>query len=75
MKSSHLVIFSTSGKVITKFNVLRCIILSETPFWTGAMGRIAITLNRALNLYNICFTRVCSYFRQPLPVKGCQTGF
>ena len=25
MESSHLVIFSTSGKFITKFNVLRCI--------------------------------------------------
>ena len=36
MESSHLVIFSTSGKFITKFNVLRCISLSETPFWTGA---------------------------------------
>ena len=35
MKSSHLVIFSTSGKYITKFNVLRCISLSETLFWTG----------------------------------------
>ena len=28
----------------------------------------------ALNLYNICPIRVCSYFRQHLPVKGCQTG-
>ena len=27
MESSHLVIFSTSGKFITKFNVLRCISL------------------------------------------------
>ena len=44
MESSHLVIFSTSGKFITKFNVLRCISLSETPFWTGARGRIPITL-------------------------------
>ena len=35
MESSHLVIFSTSGKFITKFNVLRCISLSETLFWTG----------------------------------------
>ena len=38
MESSHLVIFSTSGKFITKFNVLRCISLSETLFWTGARG-------------------------------------
>ena len=38
MESSHLVIFSTSGKFITKFNVLRCISLSETIFWTGARG-------------------------------------
>ena len=39
MESSHLVIFSTSGKFITKFNVLRCIDLSETLFWIGARGR------------------------------------
>ena len=45
MESSHLVIFSTSGKFITKFNVLRCISLSETLFWTGTRGRIPITLN------------------------------
>ena len=44
MESSHLVIFSTSGKFITKFNVLRCISLSEILFWTGARGRIPITL-------------------------------
>ena len=40
-----MVIFSTSGKFITKFNVLRCISLSETLFWTRARGRIPITLN------------------------------
>ena len=34
MESSRLVIFSTFGKFITKFNVLRCISLSETLFWT-----------------------------------------
>ena len=28
----------------------------------------------ALNLHNICPIRVCSYFGQHLPVKGCQTG-
>ena len=44
MESGHLVIFSTSGKFITKFNVLRCISLSETLFWTGARGRIPIIL-------------------------------
>ena len=44
MESSHFVIFSTSGKFLTKFNVLRCISLSETLFWTGARGRIPITL-------------------------------
>ena len=44
MESSHLVIFSTSGKFITKFNVLRCISSSETLFYTGARGRIPITL-------------------------------
>ena len=47
MESSHLVIFSTSGKFITKFNVLRCISFSETLFWTGARGRIPITLKGA----------------------------
>ena len=36
MESSHMVIFSTSGKFIMKFNVLHCISLSETLFWTGA---------------------------------------
>ena len=44
MESSHLVIFSTSGEFIRKFNVLRCISLSETLLWTGARGRIPITL-------------------------------
>ena len=44
MESSHFVIFSTSAKFSTKFNVLRCISLSETLFWTGARGRILITL-------------------------------
>ena len=47
MESSHLVIFSTSGKFIMKFNVLRCISFSETLFWTGGRGRIPITLNKA----------------------------
>ena len=45
MESSYLVIFSTSGKFNTKFNVLCCIRLSDTLFWTGARGRIPITLN------------------------------
>ena len=45
MESSHLVIFSTSGKFSTKFDVLRCISLSETLFWTGARGRVPITLS------------------------------
>ena len=48
MESSHLVIFSTSGKFITKCNVLRIIGLSETIFWTGARVRIPITLTSAL---------------------------
>ena len=39
MESSHLVKFSTSGKFITKFNVLRRISLSETLFSTGATGQ------------------------------------
>ena len=53
MESSHSVIFSTSGKFITKFNVLRCISLSETLFWTGARGRIPITLRLFRLLENI----------------------
>ena len=44
MESNYLVIFSTSGKFITKFNVLGRISLSETLIWTGARGRIPITL-------------------------------
>ena len=44
MESVYLATFSTSGKFITKFNVLRCISSSETLFWTGARGRITITL-------------------------------
>ena len=50
MESSHLIIFSTSGKFITKFNVLCCISLSETLFWTGARGRIPITLKAIFHL-------------------------
>ena len=49
MESSHLVIFSTPGKFITKFNVLRYISLSETIFWTVVRGRIPITLNGSDN--------------------------
>ena len=49
MESSHLVIFLTSGKFITKVNVLRCISLSETLFWTGARGRIPITLKTPIS--------------------------
>ena len=49
MVSSHLVIFSTSGKFITKFNVSHyCISLSETLFWIGARGRIPITLTLSM---------------------------
>ena len=44
MESSHLVIFSTSGKFITKFNVSRYISLRETLFWTRARARIPISL-------------------------------
>ena len=35
MESSHLVIFSTPGKFITKFNVLRCISLVKHYFGQG----------------------------------------
>ena len=50
MESSHLVKFSTSGKFVPIFNVLCCISLSETLFWTGASGRIPITLSCKLTL-------------------------
>ena len=53
MESSHLVIFSTSGKFITKFNVLCCIRLSETLFWTGARDRIPITFSFVVVLYSL----------------------
>ena len=56
MESSHLVIFSTSGKFITKFNVLRCISLSETLFWTGARGRIPITLRAFIGVETAALT-------------------
>ena len=46
MESSYLVIFSTAGKFITKFNVLRCINLSETLFWTGARGRTPTLIDK-----------------------------
>ena len=55
MESSNLVIFSTSGKFITEFNVLHCINLNEKLFWTGARGRIPITLNRAYKLLQFGF--------------------
>ena len=38
MESSHLVILSTSGIFVTKFNVLRCISLSETLFLDRGQG-------------------------------------
>ena len=44
MESSHLVIFLKSGKFIMKFNVFRCISLSDTLFWTGAKGSNTNTL-------------------------------
>ena len=62
MESSHLVIFSTSGNFITKFNALRCISLSETLFWTRSRGRIPITLNGkkkpGLNRVNETFSEI-----------------
>ena len=54
MEPRHLVIFSTCGKFITKFNVLRCINLSETLFWTGVRGRIPITLSSMDCLFDFC---------------------
>ena len=50
MESSHLVIFSTSGKFITKFNVLRCISFKENTILDRVRGRIPITLNTVKNL-------------------------
>ena len=42
MESSHLVIFSTSGTFITKFNIMFYIasVSSKILFWTGARGLI-----------------------------------
>ena len=42
MESSHLVIFSTPGN--HEIQCFTFICLSETLFWTGARGRITITL-------------------------------
>ena len=44
MESSHLVIFLTSDKFLRKFNVLCCISLRETLFWTEARDPIPIIL-------------------------------
>ena len=52
-----MVIFATSVKFITKFNVLRCIRLSETLFWTGARGRIPIHLKSVIALLGPIITR------------------
>ena len=57
MESSHLVIFSTSGKFITKFNVLRCISLSETLFWTGARPARKVNRRYQLKLFSL---KVCN---------------
>ena len=72
MESSHLVIFSTSGKFITKFNALRCISLSETLFWKGSRGRIATTLTHMPFLY----VQTCPALSDlRITENGCQTNF
>ena len=40
MESSHLVIVSTSGKFITKFNVLCCISFKLNTILEGARGHL-----------------------------------
>ena len=54
MGPSHQVKFPTSGKFITKFNVLRSIGFSETLFWRGARGRIPITLKSVIVPAEMC---------------------
>ena len=44
MESRHLVIFSTSGKFITKFNALRCISFKWSTILDRARGQIPVTL-------------------------------
>ena len=77
MESSHLVIFSTSGKFITKFNVLRCISLSETLFWTGARGRIPITLmpRGTVKKHSKENPLVCSLAIAQITTKVCSKHF
>ena len=73
MASSHLVIFSTSGKFITKFNVLRWIGLSETLSWTGARGRILITLRSVVvdGKGRILLTSVITEIRKAASIPDC----
>ena len=73
MESSHLVIFSASGKSTTKFNVLRCISLSETLFWTGTRGRIPITLKLLYLHWNIYILESFNHWEQILPYYFGQT--
>ena len=51
MESSHLVIFLTSGKFITKFNILCCISLRGGGYWL----KLGVTT---------CFLQ-CSVEREP----------
>ena len=48
IEPSYLVICSISYNFITKYNIYDVSASSETLFWTGAMGRIPITLNELM---------------------------
>ena len=51
-----------------------CYFQNPNVYFHCAFHLVIVEQLWALNLYNICPIRVCSYFRQHLPVKGCQTG-
>ena len=75
MESSHLVIFVTSGKFITKFNVLHCVSLSETLFWTGARGRMSITLSlHLMQLLPLLIKCVCVEFLSFIKLKKARAS-
>ena len=52
----------------------RGLLLKSKRIFSLCLHLVIVEQLWALNLYNICPIRVCSYFRQHLPVKGCQTG-
>ena len=68
IESSYLVIFSTSGKFITKFNVLRCISLSEPLFWTGGQGSNTNHL-KSHQLSVLVSSAILTFHRRVLPTS------